>query len=148
MASAVDRRWRGAQRTARWARPDERREILNGLLDHLSVLPFSIAPLGLSDSPKRAETFPCTSITLRAFWSSVSARSARLSNLAFSASKGCRALRAGGSPRPRAGRPAGAAAVTAEYKLGILREAEACTAPGEIGELLRREGLYYSSLLS
>jgi transposase len=37
--------------------------------------------------------------------------------------------------------------VTAEYKLGILREAEACTAPGEIGELLRREGLY-SSLLS
>jgi transposase-like protein len=36
---------------------------------------------------------------------------------------------------------------TAEYKLGILREAEACTAPGEIGELLRREGLY-SSLLS
>ena len=36
---------------------------------------------------------------------------------------------------------------TAEYKLGILREAEACTAPGEIGELLRREGLY-SSILS
>ncbi len=36
---------------------------------------------------------------------------------------------------------------TAEYKLGILREAEACTARGEIGELLRREGLY-SSILS
>ncbi len=36
---------------------------------------------------------------------------------------------------------------TAEYKLGILREAEACTAPGEIGALLRREGLY-SSILS
>ena len=36
---------------------------------------------------------------------------------------------------------------SAEYKLGILREAEACTAPGEIGELLRREGLY-SSILS
>jgi len=36
---------------------------------------------------------------------------------------------------------------SAEYKLRILREAEACTAPGEIGELLRREGLY-SSILS
>ncbi len=36
---------------------------------------------------------------------------------------------------------------SAEYKLGILREAEACTRPGEIGALLRREGLY-SSILS
>jgi len=36
---------------------------------------------------------------------------------------------------------------SAEYKLRIVREAEACTRPGEIGELLRREGLY-SSLLS
>jgi len=35
---------------------------------------------------------------------------------------------------------------TAEYKLKILREADAC-APGELGALLRREGLY-SSLLS
>jgi transposase-like protein len=36
---------------------------------------------------------------------------------------------------------------TAEYKLRIVREAEACTRTGEVGELLRREGLY-SSLLS
>ena len=36
---------------------------------------------------------------------------------------------------------------TASYKLGILTKADACTAPGEIGELLRREGLY-SSLLT
>jgi transposase-like protein len=36
---------------------------------------------------------------------------------------------------------------SAEYKLAILREVEACTAPGEIGALCRREGLY-SSLLS
>jgi transposase len=36
---------------------------------------------------------------------------------------------------------------TAEYKLRILQEADACTRPGEIGALLRREGLY-SSLLS
>lgn len=36
---------------------------------------------------------------------------------------------------------------SAEYKLRILREADACTRPGEVGSLLRREGLY-SSLLS
>lgn len=36
---------------------------------------------------------------------------------------------------------------TAEYKLRIVREAERCKAPGEIGALLRREGLY-SSLLT
>ena len=35
---------------------------------------------------------------------------------------------------------------TAEYKLQILREAEGCTQPGEIGALLRREGLYFSNL--
>ena len=35
---------------------------------------------------------------------------------------------------------------TAEYKLGILRDADACARPGEVGELLRREGLYSSHL--
>jgi len=35
---------------------------------------------------------------------------------------------------------------TAKYKLEILTKADACTAPGEIGELLRREGLYTSHL--
>jgi transposase-like protein len=35
---------------------------------------------------------------------------------------------------------------SAEYKLRILRDAEACTRPGEIGALLRREGLYTSHL--
>jgi transposase len=35
---------------------------------------------------------------------------------------------------------------SAEYKLRILREAEVCTRPGEIGALLRREGLYSSNL--
>jgi len=35
---------------------------------------------------------------------------------------------------------------TAEYKLRILREVEQCKAPGEIGEVLRREGLYSSHL--
>ncbi len=36
----------------------------------------------------------------------------------------------------------------AEYKLAILREADACTRAGEIGALLRREGLYSSHLSS
>jgi len=36
---------------------------------------------------------------------------------------------------------------TTEYRLRILREADRCKGPGEIGALLRREGLY-SSLLS
>ena len=35
---------------------------------------------------------------------------------------------------------------TLEYKRRILREAERCRKPGELGALLRREGLYSSSL--
>jgi len=35
---------------------------------------------------------------------------------------------------------------TARYKLEILAKADACTRPGEVGELLRREGLYTSHL--
>ncbi len=35
---------------------------------------------------------------------------------------------------------------TAEYKLRIVQQADACTRPGEIGALLRREGLYTSHL--
>ena len=35
---------------------------------------------------------------------------------------------------------------SAEYKQKILREAEQCRQPGEIGALLRREGLYSSHL--
>ena len=35
---------------------------------------------------------------------------------------------------------------TAEYKRKILAEADACSEPGALGELLRREGLYSSHL--
>jgi transposase-like protein len=35
---------------------------------------------------------------------------------------------------------------TAQYKLRILEEADGCTEPGQIGALLRREGLYSSNL--
>jgi transposase-like protein len=35
---------------------------------------------------------------------------------------------------------------TAEYKRRLLKEADRCLRPGEIGALLRREGLYSSAL--
>jgi len=34
-----------------------------------------------------------------------------------------------------------------DYKLRIVQEADACTKPGQIGALLRREGLYSSHLV-
>ena len=37
---------------------------------------------------------------------------------------------------------------TAEYKLRVLHEADRCKQPGEIGGLLRREGLYWSNLIT
>ena len=37
---------------------------------------------------------------------------------------------------------------TAEYKLKIVREADGCSQPGELGALLRREGLYSSNLVT
>jgi transposase-like protein len=36
---------------------------------------------------------------------------------------------------------------TAEYKRKVLQEADACVEPGQIGALLRREGLYSSHLV-
>ena len=36
---------------------------------------------------------------------------------------------------------------TASYKLRILEEADACQVPGQLGALLRREGLYSSHLV-
>ena len=35
---------------------------------------------------------------------------------------------------------------SAEHKLAVLKEADACKKPGELGALLRREGLYSSHL--
>ena len=58
-----------------------------------------------------------------------------------------------GGPAARAGVPdpelverAKRRSFTAKYKLEILAKADACTQPGEIAELLRREGLYTSHL--
>ena len=35
---------------------------------------------------------------------------------------------------------------TSAYKLHILQETDSCTEPGQIGQILRREGLYASQL--
>ena len=58
---------------------------------------------------------------------------------------GGRAARAG-VPDPELVEQAKRRTFTAEYKARILAEADACTRPGEVGELLRREGLYTSHL--
>jgi transposase len=52
----------------------------------------------------------------------------------------------GGVPDPELVEQARRRRFTAEYKLAILREADACTQPGQVGVLLRREGLYSSHL--
>lgn len=69
--------------------------------------------------------------------------------------------RSGGEPNGVANNPAAAAApppdpevsakptrrqFTATYKVGIVEEAQRCSGPGDIGALLRREGLYSSAL--
>ena len=51
-----------------------------------------------------------------------------------------------GVPDPQLVEQAKRRTFTAEYKARILAEADACTRPGEVGELLRREGLYTSHL--
>ena len=51
-----------------------------------------------------------------------------------------------GVPDPELVEQAKRRSFTAKYKAEILAKADACTRPGEIGELLRREGLYTSHL--
>jgi transposase len=51
-----------------------------------------------------------------------------------------------GVPDPELVEQAKRRTFTAKYKAEILAKADACTKPGEIGELLRREGLYTSHL--
>ena len=59
------------------------------------------------------------------------------------------AERAARPPSPAAGEvrtTRGRRTFRAEYKAAILREADACQEPGQVGALLRREGLYSSHL--
>lgn len=57
-----------------------------------------------------------------------------------------RAPAAAGPPDPEVVATARPRQFSAEYKQRILEEADRCTRPGEIGALLRREGLYASHL--
>ena len=49
-------------------------------------------------------------------------------------------------PNPEVPEKASRRNYTAEYKRRILREAEVCKEQGQVGALLRREGLYFSNL--
>ena len=60
---------------------------------------------------------------------------------------GVSATGAGSVPDPEVAEKPKRRRFSVEYRLQIVREADACKAPGEIGALLRREGLY-SSLLT
>src|SRR6266508_2097996 len=51
-----------------------------------------------------------------------------------------------GVPDPELVEQAKRRSFTAKYKAEILQKADACSRPGEIGELLRGEGLYTSHL--
>ncbi len=53
-----------------------------------------------------------------------------------------------GAPDPEVSEQAKRRRFTAEYKIRILREADACKRDGDLGALLRREGLYSSHLAS
>ena len=53
---------------------------------------------------------------------------------------------AAGPPDPEVSAKATRRRFTAAYKLSIVEKADACTTPGDIGRLLRREGLYSSHL--
>lgn len=55
-------------------------------------------------------------------------------------------LPAGGIPEPEVSAKAARRRFTAQYKLDILKQADACSEPGTLGALLRREGLYSSYL--
>ena len=50
------------------------------------------------------------------------------------------------TPDPEVAERAARRRFTAEYKLGVLRQADACAGTGELGALLRREGFYLSHL--
>ena len=51
-----------------------------------------------------------------------------------------------GAPDPEVTERAKRRRFTAEYKLRVLRKADACKGDGDLGALLRREGLYSSHL--
>ena len=63
-------------------------------------------------------------------------------------SPGARGHGSGGVPDPEVVPRATRRRFGAAYKLRIVEAADACTKPGEVGALLRREGLYSSHLVT
>ncbi|NJL26710.1 MAG: hypothetical protein HC897_01975, partial [Thermoanaerobaculia bacterium] len=51
-------------------------------------------------------------------------------------------VRAASDPDPQVPAKARRRRFTAKYKLGILEAVDKCKEPGDVGALLRREGLY------
>ena len=62
------------------------------------------------------------------------------------AAAGERARGASAAPDPEVSAKATRRRFSPRYKLSVVERADACETPGEIGELLRREGLYSSHL--
>ena len=58
------------------------------------------------------------------------------------AAAGERARGAAAAPDPEVSAKATRRRFSPRYKLSVVERADACETPGEIGELLRREGLY------
>ena len=58
------------------------------------------------------------------------------------------ALKSESGPNPEVTETKPRRKYTAQYKLDILDEIDGCTQPGQIGTILRREGLYSSNLTS
>jgi len=50
------------------------------------------------------------------------------------------------TPNPEIDEPTGRKYHTNQYKIKILNEIEECTVPGGVGAILRREGLYSSTI--
>ena len=59
---------------------------------------------------------------------------------------GARSPGAAAAPDPEVSAKATRRRFSPRYKLSVVERADACETPGEIGELLRREGLYSSHL--
>jgi hypothetical protein len=101
-----------AERYTRPTHADQRCQLADGFIDHL-VSPVSFGALPVASCSNNAESFPWTSITLRAVSNSPSSRSTRRCNLAFSRSRGSAPWR-----------PAGSASASSAPRSRYLRHSE------------------------
>ena len=70
-------------------------------------------------------------------------------SMATQVNKGTKSIQSIGTiPEPEVHERAVRRRFTAEYKLRILKKAESCTERGQLGALLRREGLYSTNLIA